>query len=149
MGRAWGTNLYPGNPLKLTLASDTSCPAGSSTVVLDSGSTPLLKAGAAGGWFLNADLCIALTLGAAAPSQVQIGLNLVTAGANQDVYTVPVGLLVNLGVLLITVSLYVPNSGSIWFPTGDRVQIVVAPTGQAVTCNAVGTRGILTLPQGI
>lgn len=149
MGRSWGTNLMPGNPVKLTLATDTSCPAGSGTVVLDSGASPLLKAGAAGGFFGVVDLVLAITLGAAAPSALSIALNLTTAGAGQDSYAVPVGLLANLAVLLISCSLFVPNSGSIWYPTGDRLQIAVTPTGQAVTVTAIGTRGLFTLPQGV
>lgn len=149
MGRAWGTNLMPANPLKLSLATDTACPAATATVVLDSGASPLIKAGAAGGWYLMADLCLALTMGAAAPSAIAIALSLVTAGAGQDTFSVPVGLLTNVGVVLVSCALFVPNSGSIWFPTGDRVQITVNPTGQQVTCTAIGTRGLLTLPQGV
>jgi hypothetical protein len=149
MGRSWGTNLMPANPLKLTLAVDTACPAATATVVLDSGASPLIKAGAGGGWFLTADLLIALTLGGTAPSAITIALSLVTAGANQDTYAVPVGLLVNNGIVLVPASLFVPNSGTIWYPTGDRVQITVNPTGQQVTCNAVGTRGLIALPQGV
>jgi hypothetical protein len=148
MGRAWGTNLYPGNPVKLTLASDTACAAGVKTVVLDSGASPLIKAGAGGGWYLIVDVALAITFGASGPSALTITLDLVTAGANQDSYALPVNDLIALAQTLFTVSLMVPNSGSIWYPTGDEVQITVNPTGQAVTVNAICTRGLLTLPQG-
>jgi hypothetical protein len=139
----------PANPLKLTLASDTSCPAATATVVLDSGASPLIKAGAGGGWFLTVETVLALVLGATPPTALTIALSLVTAGANQDTYALPVGLLTANAVILATCTLLVPNSGTFWYPTGDEVQITVNPTGQAVTCKAVGTRGLLSLPQGV
>jgi hypothetical protein len=139
----------PGNPTLLTLASDTSCTAGSKTTVLDSGASPLIKAGAAGGWYLVAQLALAITFGGTAPSAVTVTLDLVTAGANQDSFALPVGDLVLSTTFLFAVTLFVPNSGTIWFPTGDEVQITVNPTGQAVTAKAVGTRCLLTLPQGL
>jgi hypothetical protein len=139
----------PANPTLLTLASDTACTAGTKTTVLDSGASPLIAAGAAGGWYLMAQLSLAITFGGTAPSAVTVTLDLVTAGANQDSYALPVGDLVLSTAFLFTVALFVPNSGTIWFPTGDRVRITVNPTGQAVTVTAIGTRCLLTLPQGI
>jgi hypothetical protein len=149
MGRSWGTNLMPGNPAILTLASDTPCTAGVKTTVLSYGSAPYYAAGAAGGWYMLAQLALAITLGAVAPSALVISLDLALGGANKDTYTVPPGLLVNLAVLLISATLVVPNSGSLWYPTGDNPEITVNPTGQAITVNAVGTRCVLALPQGL
>jgi hypothetical protein len=88
-------------------------------------------------------------LGATPPTALTIALSLVTAGANQDTFALPVGLLTANAVILASCTLFVANSGTIWFPTGDEVQITVNPTGQAVTCKAVGTRGIISLPQGV
>lgn len=149
MGRSWGTNLQIPNPALLTLATDATCGAGTKTTVLQYGSSPLLFAQAGGGFYLLAHLTLAIVLGGTAPSALVITLDLPTAGANQDTYTVPPGLLVNSAELLLNFTLYVASSGTIWFPTGDNPTITVNPTGQAVTAKAVGTRAILTLLQGL
>jgi hypothetical protein len=149
MGRAWGTNLAPANPLLLTLATDTAVPAGGKTVVLDSGAGLRFGVAAGGGVYLLCDLALVVTLGAGAPSALVITLDLVVAGGNQDTYTVPPTLLTASAVLVISPTLLVPNSGTIWFPAGDRIQITANPTGQAITANAVGTRGLCTFNQGV
>jgi len=148
VARAWGTNLGLQNPSLLNLATDASCTAGAATTVLQYGSSPLLFTYAAGGFFLQCHATLALILGATPPTALTITLNLATAGL-QDTYTVPPGLLTASAELLIPVTLFSANSGSIWYPTGDNPQIQVTPTGQAVTCKAVGTRSTVVLQQGV
>jgi hypothetical protein len=149
MGRSWGTNLQIPNPALLTLASDTAVPAGGKTTVLQYGSSPLLFVMAGGGFYLFADLNLVILLGATAPSAMVVTLDLPTAGANQDTYTVPPAILVNSATIVVAATLFVPTSGTIWFPTGDNPTITVNPTGQAVTAKAVGTRATLALYQGL
>jgi len=149
MGRAWGTNLMIPNPVLLTAGSDVSVPAGGKTTVLDSGASPLIKTQAGGGFYLLAHLTLEILLGATAPSALVISLDLVTAGANQDTYTVTPGILANNATILAACTLYVPNSSTIWFPAGDEIQITANPTGQAVTVKASGSRCVLALQQGL
>ena len=148
MSRAWGTNLGLQNPSLLTLATDTSCTAGVATTVLQYGSSPLLFAYAAGGFFLHVAGVLTIVLGATAPSALVITLNLATAGL-QDTYTVEPGLLTNAAELIVPIELLSSNSGSIWYPTGDNPRIQVNPTGQAVTVKAVGSRALAILQQGV
>jgi hypothetical protein len=149
MGRSWGTNLMIPNPSLLVAASDVPVPSGAKTTVLDSGASPLIAAGAGGGFFLLAHLTLEILLGATAPTAMVVTLDLNTAGANQDSYTVAPGILVNSATILVACTLYVPTSGTVWFPTGDRVLITVNPTAQAVTAKASGSRCVLALQQGL
>src|SRR5271163_4157656 len=108
MPRAWGTNLFPGSPFILTAGSPVACPAGSGTIVLDSGASPLIAAGAGGGFYLFTDLQLVILLGATPPTAMVVALNLVTAGANQDTYTVPPALLVANATIIVGPTLVVP-----------------------------------------
>lgn len=147
MGRAWGTNLFPGNPAILVAGSPVAVPAGGKTTCLQFGTTPLLNAGAAGGWYLLADCNLAFLLGATPPTALVITLDL-TAGANQDSYTVPPALLVANATIIVSPTLVAPNSGAIWYPTGDNPVITANPTGQAITFQNVGSRVTVALYQG-
>jgi len=147
MGRAWGTNLGIADPALLTLANDATCAAGAATTVLQYGTSPKLSAGAGGGFFLAVYATLTLALGVTPPSALAILLNLATAGL-EDTYTIEPGLLTASAELYLSVPLFVASSRSIWFPTGDNPQVQVSPTGQAVTCKAVGTRALVVLQQG-
>jgi len=148
MGRAWGTNLMNPNPSLLVAGTDVTCNAGVKTTVLDSGASPLIAAAAGGGFYLVLWTILEIVLGATAPSAIVVTLDLTTAGANQDSYTVTPDQLINSASIVVAPPLYVPTSGSIWYPTGDRVKVTVNPTGQAVTVRASGTRALLSLLQG-
>lgn len=147
MGRAWGTNLFPGNPAILVAGSDIAVPAGGKTTCLQFGTSPLLSAGAGGGWYLSADCNLVFLLGATPPSALVITLDL-TAGANQDIYTVAPALLVANATIVVSPQMVTPNSASIWFPTGDNPVFTANPTGQAITFKQVGSRATLALIQG-
>jgi hypothetical protein len=149
MGRSWGTNLQIPNPALLVLGGDAAVPAGGKTTVLSYGSSPLLFVMAGGGFYLLAHLTLEITLGATAPSAIVVTLDLPTAGANQDTYTVTPSVLANSATILVSTTLFVATSGTIWFPTGDNPTITVNPTGQAVTVKASGSRCLLALQQGL
>lgn len=147
MARSWGTNLGIADPSLLTLATDATCTAGAATTVLAWGTSPLLKASAGGGFFAYVSGVLTIVLGATPPSALEILLNLATAGL-ADTFIIEPGLLLALAEIMVPFVLVSPTSSTHWYPTGDNPQVQVQPTGQAVTCKAVGTRGFAVLQQG-
>jgi hypothetical protein len=148
MPRSWGTNLFFQNGAILVAGSDVACSAGVKTTVLAYGISPLLAAQAGGGFYLLADCQLVFVLGATPPTALVITLDLPTAGANQDTYTVPAALLVAAATLIVSPTMLVPNSGSVWFPTGDNPTFTANPTGQPVTFGHIGSRVTLALYAG-
>ena len=147
MGRAWGTNLYPGNPAILIAGSPIPMTAGVRTTLLQFGTTPLLIAGASGGWYLSVDITLAFLFGATPPSSLNIFLDFIS-GQGQDQYTVPPALFVANATVVVAMTLLSPNNGTIWFPTGENPQITATAGGQPITFQNVGSRGALKLLQG-
>ena len=125
-------------------AVDVACPSATETNVVTTGALVALNNGA---YYPEIWGVLAILLGATAPSALVCAFRL-GAGADVDTYTVPPALLTNAATLMVQINLVGVNSASAWVGAGSTINVTINPTGQAVTCKAVGTKVVVALNRG-
>lgn len=145
-----GGNIYGvANPILVPTAlavvggADVSCPSGTKTTVIASGT---LISQSPGSFFPIVWGTLFVVLGGTPPSALAVGAQL-GSGASVDTMTVEPGLLTASAELIIPVALVGSRSATAWYPTGSVVNVTVTPTGQTVTAK-LDSRAIVLLNRG-
>jgi len=143
-GNVWGTSQPTPVPPVFVPAIDVDCVAGSETAAIP---CTALLAISAGSYFALITGVLTIVLGATAPGALIVAA-LFNGGADFDSFTVEPGLLVNAAELVIPFAFVSPSAPGVFVGAGAEIDITVAPTGQDVTCKAVGSRALVQLVRG-